>query len=592
MQARRCYADPDLLGKGRLAFVACGFEVIDCPIAAGHQRNAAGLQIVLDVMDALAKEEPYEEFVLLAADTDLAPALQRLRSLGKTTVIYAPTDLGDQYRALSDGQVDEALLLSLLDDEVPGSAGESEASPAAAPERPRARAAAAAPPSAARPAPAGDRSEIEALARKVSEATKVPVFAPRTFADLFRFLAQEIAESGYHFQNTAESVTARLTDSGRNVNRRQVMFVVKGLALKGHVFSTTDTAEKLAEVFRDQVNYLIDNAGLELSQRERDLIPAWIAGRSAAERAVPEPRPARARSEPDDKTRRKAARPTIAEDDEPKSREPAAAREIAAREPAPAREPPSARAPATVRETPPPREGAAMREPASPREPPSRPAAATPRPARDPVREPPPPTREPAPEPVREVSPAEPPPARPPVPVKSIEEIRRAAAAGARQAAAARPATGASPRSAAPPPARPAQPAPQPKPAAAPPRPAGGGSRPAPPPKPVPAPPPAAAPPPPAPPSRSAPGRSAAPPEMDKEALESSILAAIAQAVDVLVEDGVPSPNEEEHGTDLPMPEPETEPAPSEGGDSDDIGDEIQRIIASYSRARQQGERS
>ena len=29
MQARRCYTDPVLLGKGRLAFVACGFEVID-----------------------------------------------------------------------------------------------------------------------------------------------------------------------------------------------------------------------------------------------------------------------------------------------------------------------------------------------------------------------------------------------------------------------------------------------------------------------------------------------------------------------------------------------------------------------------------
>ena len=51
MQARRCYADPVLLGKGRLALVACGFEIIDCPIAAGHQRNSAGLQIVLDAMD-------------------------------------------------------------------------------------------------------------------------------------------------------------------------------------------------------------------------------------------------------------------------------------------------------------------------------------------------------------------------------------------------------------------------------------------------------------------------------------------------------------------------------------------------------------
>ena len=34
------------------------------------------------------------------------------------------------------------------------------------------------------------------------------------------------------------------------------------------------------------------------------------------------------------------------------------------------------------------------------------------------------------------------------------------------------------------------------------------------------------------------------------------------------------------------------EPTPSEGGDSGDIGDEIQRIIASYSRARQQGDKT
>ena len=43
---------------------------------------------------------------------------------------------------------------------------------------------------------------------------------------------------------------------------------------------------------------------------------------------------------------------------------------------------------------------------------------------------------------------------------------------------------------------------------------------------------------------------------------------------------------------DLATPEPQPDPNPSEGGEGDDIGDEIQRIIASYSRARQQSERS
>jgi len=78
---------------------------------------------------------------------------------------------------------------------------------------------------------------------------------------------------------------------------------------------------------------------------------------------------------------------------------------------------------------------------------------------------------------------------------------------------------------------------------------------------------------------------------MDKEALESSILAAIAQAVDVLVEDsgGSEPPTGENAAADLATPKPQPEPEPSEGGEGDDIGDEIQRIIASYSRARQQG---
>ncbi|MCB1499046.1 MAG: hypothetical protein KDK07_04535, partial [Bauldia sp.] len=93
----------------------------------------------------------------------------------------------------------------------------------------------------------------------------------------------------------------------------------------------------------------------------------------------------------------------------------------------------------------------------------------------------------------------------------------------------------------------------------------------------------------------------------EKDALESSILAAIAQAVDVLVDDdgnkakakpgkAEPEPHEEmaddaaeagfedEAGSDAAA---SAEPEPSPGGDSEDIGDEIQRIIASYSRARQ-----
>ena len=81
------------------------------------------------------------------------------------------------------------------------------------------------------------------------------------------------------------------------------------------------------------------------------------------------------------------------------------------------------------------------------------------------------------------------------------------------------------------------------------------------------------------------------PPAQNNEALESSILAAIAQAVDVLVEDsGASRARQALPPPPQPVAEEKPEPLPSEGGDSDDIGDEIQRIIASYSRARRQGD--
>ncbi len=514
---RRCYADPALLGKSRIAFVAAGFEVIDCPAPESGKKNAAGLNIALDTVEALAHPTEYEEFVLLSADTDLTPILHRLHAQERSGVIYANPATPAACIETADGIVEEAKLQSLLfADEAPAAARPQPQS------QPPSRPAAAPAPSPAnnrnRPQPAPDprpgnseRNEIEALARKVHAATNIPLLSPRSFAELFRYLAQEIAEQGYHFQDTAENVVARLTAAGRNVTRRQIIFVVKGLALKGHVFSTTDGAERLAEVFREQVLYLVRHAGLELSEREEALLPAWIAGRAGSAVNAIDPEPSYSPS------------------------------------------PPS---------------------------PASQPAAdANQRGPKRKAGKPSPPTRAPVPPPAEE-SPRPPANAAPP-PARSIEEIRRTVGARLSPTAPAKPA--------APPP-----PAPRPQAAA----------------KPAPPAPPKAAPPPPPPrpaaaarpaPARPAPQQPAPKPapgrpthtETTNEALESSILAAIAQAVDVLIEDShapAAPAKPAEPAPAMATPEPKPDPTPSEGGDSDDIGDEIQRIIASYSRARSQDE--
>lgn len=253
---RRCYADPTLLGNDRTVFLSNGFQVVDCPPAEGRTHNAAAIHMVLDSIDALDHPADYDDYVLLSADSDLTPLLIRLRAHNRTTSIYTNTVTAESYKTIADAMIEESRFAELLlSDDEPTVVEEEEEAP-----------------------PKAERSEIEALARKISSTTNVPLFAPRTFAELFRHLVEEVAENGYHFQKTAENVATRMADSGRNVSRRQVVFVVKGLALKGHVFSSGDTADRLADVFREQVLYLAESAGLELDDNERTVISAWIVG--------------------------------------------------------------------------------------------------------------------------------------------------------------------------------------------------------------------------------------------------------------------------------------------------------------------------
>lgn len=87
--------------------------------------------------------------------------------------------------------------------------------------------------------------------------------------------------------------------------------------------------------------------------------------------------------------------------------------------------------------------------------------------------------------------------------------------------------------------------------------------------------------------------RTQPPPDLDakREAeLEDSILSAIADAVDVLADDSVPEPEERRPASRgrAPIAPEVDQPLDDLGGDdeTDEIGDEIQRILASYNEGR------
>ena len=499
--ARRCYAGPSTRGKQRDAFAAAGFTVVDVGAESGA-RSPIDMHLAMDTIDAISGPDAPDEFIILSAGAEFAPLLTRLHSHRRTTAIYVDAGTTSTDKSLANATLAaEAFAEFLVLEEKPDAESTGI-----------------------------DRAQIEAFARRIHAATNIPLFSPKTFAELFHHLTEEIRENGYHFQSTARNVAERMATAGRNVTRRQIVFIVKGLALKGHVFSTGDTPEGLAEVFREQARYLITNAGIVLDEKQEVLLNAWF--RAASPPAAAHPAPAAAtpiRPKPPAPAPQK---PATAQKPAPVAVKPVELPRPAPKTPAPAAS--VARgtgASSTAREEA--KAVIAARIAASAR---LKPARTTPVPAK------------PAPKPPHR--------AQPP------------AAAHARSKGA--------------PPAEAAAPAATPSPAAAA----------------------EAAPPPPS--SRQRAG---------SDALENSILAAIAEAVDVLVEDSsgrkqqaaraatqhhaapppppAPEPEDDEeeepviaeadNGNEAEEAEEIVEAVEDEGGD---IGDQIQRIIASYNRNR------
>lgn len=334
--AKRCYADPKVLGKNRGWLAANGVQIIDCPQLTGLSRTPADIHMVLDAGDALERAADVEEFILLSAEADLTPLTFRLRAHNKRVIVYAAEGIASSYKTLADATLPESMLLGVLgrsasepgttrvDPTIPRppviQAPRAAQPPPPPPVQPAAQPQPAAPRASgsarvpARTQAAIDREALASLVRRIHQATNVPLFSPKAFAELFQVLAREVAENGYRFQSTAENVAERMVALGRNVTKRQVGFVVKGLALRGHVFNADDHPEDLARTFYDQVLYLADSSNMALTEAERGMVLAWVAGlqsrpideplpvepevepataatRRVAEREVPQPRP-------------------------------------------------------------------------------------------------------------------------------------------------------------------------------------------------------------------------------------------------------------------------------------------------------------
>lgn len=95
-------------------FLRAGFEVVDCPPLTAQLKNSADIRMVMDVRDMLTHETRFDEFILLSGDADFTPVLHRLRAHARGTAVFANDHTAQPYTAISDGEVREVDLISLL----------------------------------------------------------------------------------------------------------------------------------------------------------------------------------------------------------------------------------------------------------------------------------------------------------------------------------------------------------------------------------------------------------------------------------------------------------------------------------------------
>ena len=115
--------------------------------------------------------------------------------------------------------------------------------------------------------------------RRVSQVTGAPRLTPEEYALVFKAIADDLAERPFNLTYTSKAVRDYCLERGAAIPRKSVWFVLQGITFTGHRFGKDpeqDESAHLAQVFRDDVLKLCEDAGLELSTDERQLLDDWL----------------------------------------------------------------------------------------------------------------------------------------------------------------------------------------------------------------------------------------------------------------------------------------------------------------------------
>ena len=121
---------------------------------------------------------------------------------------------------------------------------------------------------------------VLAVAREVCALTGAPLLAPSVVRHVLDLLCEDLALQGYEPTETARRIRELCQQRhGLEVSMRDVVFILRGMQLNGHVFGRgQDDVRTLARRLVNQVLFLCEREQMVLGEPAVAMIHLWIAG--------------------------------------------------------------------------------------------------------------------------------------------------------------------------------------------------------------------------------------------------------------------------------------------------------------------------
>lgn len=124
----------------------------------------------------------------------------------------------------------------------------------------------------------GEASPLSAIAAQIHDVTGAPLLTPASYGQLFRQIAEDLAEYPFELNETGKRVRDRMRATGSPVSRADVTWVLRGLLFRGHVFGTgKDDAASLATKSADNLRSLCLREQMVIDTATDAAINRWIA---------------------------------------------------------------------------------------------------------------------------------------------------------------------------------------------------------------------------------------------------------------------------------------------------------------------------